>query len=250
MRFVRFEFQNRTGYGLMEGESIKAVQGDIFGDYQVIDRAYPLADCRLLLPCQPSKIFGVGLNYKDLDRYKGGPSTYPPIPGVFMIPPTGLIGAGDKIVYPKGLDSALYEGELAVVIGKPAKHVKAVNALEYVFGCTCFNDVSGYELPGVFGKGTDTFSPMGPCIATGLDPSNLSIQTRINDETKQDSNSSQLIFTVPEIIEFITQYVTLLPGDVITAGSPDGVGDMVIGDTVEVSVEGVGSLKNTVVSAE
>ncbi|MCZ6676028.1 MAG: DUF2437 domain-containing protein, partial [Candidatus Poribacteria bacterium] len=100
MKFVRFDFQNRTSYGLLEGDTIKAIQGDIFSYYQVIDRVYPLADCKLLPPCQPSKIFGVGLNYKDLDRYKGGPSTYPPIPGVFMIPPTGLIGAGDEIVYP------------------------------------------------------------------------------------------------------------------------------------------------------
>ena len=247
MKIVRFMVEAESRYGQLDEDTVKVIKGNIFAEYQVTDQTYPLGDCKLLPPCQPSKIFGVGLNYRDLDHYivKGNP--YPDIPGVFMIPPTGLIGQNDEIVYPAGLEFTLYEVELGVVMGKTAKSVKAAEALDYVFGYTCFNDISGYALPGVFAKGADTFSPMGPCIATDLDPADLALKTWVNGEIKQDSTTAQLLFTVPQIIEFITQYVTLLPGDVITTGSPVGVGELYVGDTVEIFVEGVGALKNIVV---
>jgi 2-keto-4-pentenoate hydratase/2-oxohepta-3-ene-1,7-dioic acid hydratase in catechol pathway len=205
---------------------------------------------RLLSPCLPTKIVAVGLNYRDhAEEMK---KTLPTEPLLFMKPSTAVIGHEDKIIYPHHTSSRVdYEGELGVVIGKKAKWINKDEALNYVFGYTCINDVTARDLQAkdvqyTRAKGFDTFAPTGPVIETELDPSDLEISTFLNDERKQHSRTSELIFNVPRLISFISRVMTLLPGDIIATGTPSGVGPMKGGDKVEIKVEGIGVLRNYV----
>jgi len=249
MKYLRFEDKEKTKkYGVLEGEIIKEIDWDLFGDYMLTDITHDLNQVNILPPCVPTKIVCVGLNYKDHAEEMN--SKVPEDPKIFIKPNTAIIGHEDTIVYPDHMSERVdYEGELAVVMGKRAKKVDANEALDYVFGYTCLNDVTARDLTAkdgqyTRGKGFDTFAPFGPFIETELDPSNLHISTYLNEDIKQSSNTSMQIFSVPKLISFISNVMTLLPGDVISTGTPSGIGPMKKGDTVEVHIEGIGILRN------
>ncbi len=206
-------------------------------------------DVTILPPCNPSKIVCVGLNYVKHAHELG--MALPDEPILFMKPPSSVLATGGQIVYPASSHQLDYEGELAVVIGKRCKSVSAEEADKYILGYTCFNDVTARDLQKKDGQWTraksfDTFAPFGPWIAK-IDPFDVDIRTRLNGRVVQDSNTSDLIFDVPRLLEFISGIMTLLPGDVIATGTPPGVGSMQKGDEVEVEIEGIGLLKNSVV---
>ena len=199
---------------------------------------------------KPTKIICVGLNYHCHAKEIGMNTPRHPI--IFMKPVTSLIGPGEKIVYPKISKRVDYEGELGLVIGKKCKFVSPQKALSYVEGYICVNDVTARDLQKLDGQWTraksfDTFCPVGPRIVKLKNPNNVKIQTFLNGKVKQDSNTSEFIFKVEEVISFISQVMTLLPGDIISTGTPRGIGPMRKGDTVEVVIEGVGTLRNYVV---
>lgn len=198
----------------------------------------------------PSKIVAVGLNYRDhAEELK---MALPKSPVIFIKPPTSVIGDGDNIVYPPGVKELHYEAELGIVMGKKAKDVSKDDAVSYIGGYTCGNDVTARGQQREDGQWTraksyDTFCPLGPVIVKDIDPDNLNIKLYLNGEVRQSSNTKNMIFKVPELISFISGIMTLLPGDVILTGTPPGVGEMNRGDTVEVEIEGIGKLKNKVV---
>ncbi len=209
---------------------------------------YLLEEVELLAPSQPSKIICVGLNYIEHARELN--MQLPEEPILFIKPPSAAIGSGEKIIYPIYSRQVDYEGELAVVIAKRSKDISAQIAWKYILGYTCFNDVTARDLQARDGQWTraksfDTFAPFGPWIAN-IDPSEVDIQTRVNGKAKQDSNTSDLIFGIPKLIEFISHIMTLEPGDVIATGTPPGVGPLKKGDVVEIEIEGIGTLRNTV----
>jgi 2-keto-4-pentenoate hydratase/2-oxohepta-3-ene-1,7-dioic acid hydratase in catechol pathway len=192
----------------------------------------------------------VGLNYRDHAAEMKKP--IPQEPMLFMKPSTAVVAHEDKIIYPKHMSSRVdYEGELAVVIGKRTKWVDEDEAFSYVFGYTCINDVTARDLQAkdvqyTRAKGFDTFAPIGPVIETELDPTDLEISTFLNNERRQHSRTSELIFNVPRLVSFISRVMTLLPGDIIATGTPSGIGTMKSGDKVEVEIEGIGVLRNYV----
>jgi 2-keto-4-pentenoate hydratase/2-oxohepta-3-ene-1,7-dioic acid hydratase in catechol pathway len=197
----------------------------------------------------PSKIVGVGRNYADHAKELGNDAPAEPI--LFLKPPSALLAPGGTIVRPAMSQRVDYEGELAIVIGREAKNVRAAEWRDYVRGFTCANDVTARDLQKkdvqfTRGKSFDTFCPLGPHIETELDPSRLSIRTRVNGVLKQDGNTAQMVFACDVLIEFISAVMTLFPGDVILTGTPAGVGPLAAGDTVEVEIEGIGTLRNVV----
>ncbi|MGE3274179.1 MAG: fumarylacetoacetate hydrolase family protein [Vicinamibacterales bacterium] len=222
------------------------LEGDLFGEYRAgaeIDGG----GLTFLAPVMPSKIMAIGLNYKDHAAEMN--KALPKEPLVFMKPATAVIGPEAAIEVPTWAGRVDHEAEMAVVIGRRARRVKAATAMDYVLGVTCLNDVTARELQRsdvqyTRAKGFDTFAPIGPCIAVGLDPSNLAVEGWVNGEKRQGSNTDQLIFPVPELVEFVTRFCTLEPGDIITTGTPSGVGPLAPGDRMMVKVEGVGALSN------
>lgn len=248
MKFLRFEKGGKTRFGVIKENRILEVEGDIFGEYKIIQIEHRLNEIRFLPPCSPTKIVAVGLNYRDhAAEMKKSP---PEEPLLFMKPGTAVIGHEDKIIYPKHMSSRVdYEGELGVVIGKKAKWVNEDEAPSYILGYTCINDVTARDLQAkdvqyTRAKGFDTFAPIGPAIETELDPSDLQISTLLNGERKQHSRTSELIFNIPRLLSFISRVMTLLPGDIIATGTPSGIGPMRGGDKVEVEIEGIGILRN------
>ena len=227
------------------------LEGDLFGDYRIgaeIDET----GLRFLAPVQPSKIMAIGLNYKD--HAAEMKKKLPEEPLVFMKPATAVIGPDEAVHIPGWAGRIDHEAEMAIVIGRRASRVVASAALDYVLGVTCLNDVTARELQVkdvqyTRAKGFDTFAPIGPCIAVGLDSSNLAIEGWVNAEKRQSSNTNQLIFPVPELVAFVTRFCTLEPGDIITTGTPSGVGALKPGDRVMVKIEGVGSLGNPCIAA-
>jgi len=250
MKIVRFRAGRKTRYGILNNQTIQAISGSPFRDFTTIGESYQLNDVKLLAPCLPSKIVAIGLNYRSHAEESG--MEIPELPLMFLKPSTCVIGPEDTIVYPEMSKRVDYEGELGVVIGKKTRNVSPQEALDYVLGYTCFNDVSARDLQALDGqwtraKGFDTFGAFGPCIETELDPGNTPVETYLNGELKQKGNTNDLIHAVPDIISFVSQVMTLLPGDVIATGTPSGVGPITVGDTVEIKIEPVGVLKNHVV---
>lgn len=252
MKYIKFENQNNEAlYGILENGSVKEISGELFGEHAQTDNEYNLEDIHVLPVCSPSKIVAIGLNYRDHAEEMG--KDLPAEPRMFLKPGTAVIGHGDEIVYPDHMSSHVdYEGELAVVIGKKAKDVEESDALSYVFGYTCHNDITARDLQArdiqfTRGKGFDTFAPIGPVIETELDAGNADISTYLNGELKQNSNTSNLIFNIPALVSFISKVMTLLPGDIISTGTPAGVSPMNRGDVVEVKITGIGTLKNHIV---
>ena len=255
MKILRYRTATHTGYGrLLDETRFEVLRGSPFESCEVTGERMALADVELLAPVVARRIFGVGLNYVNHIREVG--ASTPPIPMLFMKPDSTVVGPGAPIVYPREGREVHYEAELAVVIGRHARRVPREQALDAVLGYTCANDVSERVIQraemamGVLliGKGFDSFQPLGPWIATGLDPSNLQVRARLNGQTRQDSNTSDLLFDVPALVAYLSAAITLEPGDVIITGTPAGVGPMRPGDTVEIEVEGIGVLTNPVVA--
>jgi 2-keto-4-pentenoate hydratase/2-oxohepta-3-ene-1,7-dioic acid hydratase in catechol pathway len=251
LKLVRFLKNDQPCYGLIEGEAVYAIEGSIFGEFRQAEKVAALAEVRLLAPCQPTKILAVGLNYRTHAAEAG--MDVPPEPLVFSKPPSSVIGPLEPIVYPILSQQVDYEGELAVVIGKRVRNVPPEKAHDFILGYTCGNDVTARDLQRrddqwTRAKGFDTFCPLGPCIVTDLDPANLAIQARVNGEIRQSATTADMVFSVAELIATISQVMTLEPGDVILTGTPSGVGPLQPGDVVEVEVEGIGTLRNPVVS--
>jgi 2-keto-4-pentenoate hydratase/2-oxohepta-3-ene-1,7-dioic acid hydratase in catechol pathway len=250
MKIVRFTADSRVKYGILNDESIQAIVGSPFRRIKSSDHRYRLSEVKLLSPCVPSKIVALGLNYRSHAEETRNP--IPKNPLIFIKPPTAVIGPEDNIVYPPSSTRVDYECELGVVIKRPAKRVSEEDALNYVLGYTCFNDVTARDhqrddVQWTRGKSFDTFAPVGPCIETELNPGNVTIETYLNGELKQRGNTRDLIFSVPVLISFISQVMTLLPGDIIATGTPSGISPMHPGDTVEIKIEPIGTLRNYVI---
>ena len=264
MRIARFTTGDDPRFGIVTGDIddygipdedsvITPLVGDpLYVGVQPTDDVVRLADARLLSPVLPrSKVVGIGRNYAAHAKEMG--SDLPEEPLMFLKPNTSVIGPGDPIFYPRQTENLHFEGELAVVIGRICRDVPAEDAAKVIFGYTVANDVTARDLQKKDGqwaraKGFDTFCPLGPWIETDFDPSGVQVTTRLNDDVKQDGNTSDMVFTVPDVIAYVSSFMTLLPGDVILTGTPDGVGPMQVGDEVSVTVEGIGTLTNTVVS--
>jgi 2-keto-4-pentenoate hydratase/2-oxohepta-3-ene-1,7-dioic acid hydratase in catechol pathway len=254
MRIVRFELTGRTGYGFLEGEQISVLWNTPYdgGLKNTVGEIMSLPAVKLLAPCEPTKIVALGLNYRDHAAEFGHP--IPAEPLIFLKPATAVIGPDDDIVYPAMSRRMDYEAELAVVIGRTCRHVREEEALDYILGYTCINDVTARDLQQKDGqwtraKGFDTFAPLGPWIETEIpDPGNLTVEAYLNGERRQHSNTSNLIFRVAAQVSFISRIMTLLPGDVIATGTPSGIGPMQPGDEVEIRVEGIGTLRNLIVA--
>lgn len=258
MRIVRFASLGTAKYGLLEKNVIHGLRGSPFTHFKHISspsildgNTYKLDKVRLLAPCLPSKIVCLGLNYRS--HIKETKLPMPSVPLIFLKPSTAVIGPDDKIILPGGRKRIDYEGELGVVIGKRAKDVPEEETKEYVLGYTCFNDVSDRHAQAEDGqwtraKGYDTFAPVGPWIETDVDASNLKLETYLNGELRQSASTSDVIFSIPRLIGFISSIMTLLPGDVIATGTPSGIGPLNPGDVVEIRIEKIGTLRNFVIA--
>ena len=250
MKLARFLKDSSIKFGVVEGGNVIEIEGSIFGNFKKTSVSYKRSDVKLLAPCEPSKVIAIGLNYKAHAAEFNKP--LPEEPMIFMKPSTSVIGPEAEIVYPTHMSRRVdYEGELAIVINRKARMVKKEDAREYILGYTCFNDVTARDLQGkdiqyTRAKGFDTFAPMGPWIETELNPADVRIETYLNSEKRQDTSTRDMIFDVYHLLSFVSHVMTLLPGDVITTGTPSGVGKMKPGDKVEVKIEGIGILVNNV----
>lgn len=253
MKILRFEADGKTSYGLVDPGTgrIREIAGDPFDAIQITGRGLSLGDVRVLAPVTPSKIVAVGLNYRDHAAEMG--KRIPEEPLLFLKAPSALNDPGGEIVYPRASKRVDHEAELAVVIGRRARDVKAKDARGVILGYTCINDVTARDLQikdGLYAraKGFDTFAPLGPWIETDLDPSGCAVRCLVNGQVRQDGHTREMGATVPELVEFISHIMTLHPGDVIATGTPPGVGPVQVGDEIRVEVEGIGALTNRVVA--
>lgn len=235
-------------------EFISGISGHPFGPIQFTGERYSLSQVRLVAPMLPSKVVAIGRNYADHAKEMG--DEVPDEPLVFLKPSTSVIGSGEAIAYPTTLSQRVdYEGELAVVIGRLCREVPRERAHEVIFGYTCANDVTARDLQKkdvqfTRAKGFDTFCPLGPWIQTELDPSDIGIVTSVNGEVKQSSRTSKLMYDIPALIAHVSAVMTLIPGDIVLTGTPEGVGPLSVGDEVSVFIEGIGTLSNRVVSRD
>ena len=249
-RYIRYRAGGSVFPGVLENDLVRQLDGNILGKHEETGVTHPLSEVELLCPCQPTKIMAVGLNYKS---HLGG-RPQPASPEIFYKPVSALQNPGGPIVIPGGATDVHYEGELVVVIGERASKVSKDEARKAIFGVSCGNDVSdrswqhgqNKDLQWWRAKGSDTFAPFGPAIATGIDSSNLLLQTRLNGEVVQKQVTSDLIFDCPTIVSWISNWVTLMPGDIIYTGTPGSTRKMSPGDVLEVEIEGIGTLRNTV----
>ncbi len=250
MRIVRFSCNDNTAYGTVNNHRVYQLAGKPYDEINISDKYYNIDEVRLLPPCEPSKIIAMGLNYYSHAREMDLP--VPNSPLTFLKPTTALIGPEDNIVYPSASARVDYEGELALVIKKVAWRVPVSDYKQYILGYTCFNDVTARDLQKKDGqwtraKGFDTFAAIGPWIETDIEPDSLTVETYLNNVIKQKGSISDLIYSIPEIINFISNVMTLLPGDVIATGTPAGIGPMKPGDDVIVKISKIGKLKNSVI---
>ncbi len=255
-RIVRYRDAGGDGWGLaIDDETIELLNGSPFEGLQPSGERRKLSELKLLAPfALGARLICVGLNY--LKHAQESDLALPEQPMLFHMPSTAVVAHGDDIVYPREGQVIHFEGELGVVMGRQARRVSAAEALDYVLGYTIGNDVSERVIQKaemangamLIGKGFDTFKPLGPWIATALDPTDLQLTTRVNGEVKQSETTSDLIFPVARLIEYITTAMTLLPGDIIMTGTPSGVGDIHPGDEIAISIEGIGELRNSVIA--
>lgn len=249
-KYVRFRVAKTVAYGILEGDRVRRLSGDLFGDFRKTDTTYSLSEVQLLVPSRPTQVFAMAGNYKSHLKDADVPPKFQ-IPQPFYKSRSCLQRDGGPIVIPKGATEVHFEAELVVVIGKRAKNVPKEKALDYVFGVTCGNDVSARvwqknDVQWWRAKGSDTFGPCGPVIATGLDYDNLGFELRLNGEVKQKDNTKNMIHNVASTVSFISQHVTLHPGDLIFTGTTGETSALKPGDIVEVEIEGIGVLRNTV----
>jgi 2-keto-4-pentenoate hydratase/2-oxohepta-3-ene-1,7-dioic acid hydratase in catechol pathway len=260
VRIARFAKGDGVAYGIVEGEpgqsqTIAELYGHPFGidpaGVRLTGQRYPLAEVRLLAPVLPSKVVAVGKNYASHAKEMGWEPPGEPV--LFLKPSTSVTGPGDRIAYPVKLtDRVDYEGELAVIIGRLCRDVPKERAEDVIFGYTCANDVTARDLQARDGqwtraKGFDTFCPLGPWMETGTNPSDLGITTTVNGDVRQHARTSELLWDVLSLIEYVSAVMTLLPGDVLLTGTPEGVGPLTDGDEVAVTIESIGTLTNRVV---
>ena len=248
-KYLRFQTEGTVRYGVLNGDTIEELAGNFLDTTERTGATYALADVELLTPTVPTKVMCIGLNYKLHAEERG--KKIPEEPMLFLKPPSAVVPTGGEIVLPAIAQDVEFEGELAVVIGKRAKFLTVEEARDAIFGVTVMNDVSErfYQVKdGQWGraKGFDTFAPVGPVVAIGLDYQNLKIETKINGEVKQSSSTSDMIFSVDHLVSFVSQVMTLEPGDILTTGTPEGVGPLQGGDVCEITIEGVGTLVNRV----
>ena len=258
MRIARFTTGDGAAFGVVEGDeqalTVRQIDGHPFAPFQVVGDPLPLAEVRLLAPVLPSKVVAIGRNYAEHAQEMGGEVDLSEPPVVFLKPSTSVVGPGDAIQYPVGVSEEVsYEGELAVVIARLCREVPPERVKDVVLGFACANDVTARDLQrreSQWGraKGFDTFCPLGPWVASDIDPSDLAVTTTVNGELRQAGRTSQMLRTVDELVSHVSQAMTLLPGDVILTGTPAGVGPLAIGDEVSVSIERVGTLTNRVVA--
>lgn len=249
MRLARYEANGRTTYGIIENDMITPVAGDLFGSHQPSGAAVPLSSVKLLAPLEPRVMLALALNYPS--HLGGRPPS--PRPEIFVKANSSLQHPGEPIILPEGSERVDYEGELVAIIGRTCKKVSVADALNYVFGYTCGNDVSARDwqrgdTQWFRGKSCDTFGVLGPWVETDLDPTNLNLSTHLNGEEVQRCNTSEMVNSVAESIAFISQVTTLEPGDVIFTGTSGQPRAMKPGDIVEVTVEEIGTLSNPVIA--
>ena len=249
-KLARFEYDKKSYDGLVDAEEIHVIKGSFLSHYEVSDKKHRISEVRFLPPVTPTKIVCVGHNYLEHIKELGAPVPREPV--IFLKPPSCLIGHEHPIIYPRNAERVDYEGELAIVIKHTMKHVNETDALNYVLGYSCFNDITERNMASkdpsllTLSKGFDSFGALGPWIVTDLDPGRLMLQTYLNGELKQQDNTENCVFSVRQILSFISQYMTLFPGDIVITGTPYGIGPMKPGDTVEVDIENIGTLRNTV----
>ena len=255
-RWVRFEHAGQAGFGTLEGEAVAVHEGEPWTGARPTGTTLALASLKLLAPVRPGKILALWNNYMALAAKLK--LADPPEPLYFMKAPSSLLNPGESIVAPPGQGKIVFEGELAVVIGRRAKAVSEAQALEHVFGYTCVNDVTAAEVLNrdssfaqwVRAKSYDGFCPLGPCIATGLDPATLTVKTWLDGQLRQDYPVADIRFSVPRLVSLLSHDMTLEPGDLILCGTSLGVGSMKPGQTVEVEIEGIGRLTNLFETAD
>ena len=250
-KYVRYTHEGQESYGILEGDTVRELVGDIFSAPTPSGKTIKLSEVHLLAPCKPTKVIAVGLNY----RSHIGNRPVPEYPGLFAKYPSSIIGQDENIVIPSDATDLHYEGELVVVIGKKAKNISVSKAPNYIFGVTAGNDVSERkwqqaDLQWLRAKASDTFGPVGPAIVTGLNYNDLLLQTRLNGEIRQSERTKDLVYDVEAIVSYISHYVTLFPGDLIFTGTPGTTKAMKPNDIVEIELEGVGILRNKVVSPQ
>ena len=251
MQIYRFLQNGTVRVGTGDGDTIRPYEGP---DVLNIGResrspAIEITKAELLPPVTPTKIVAVGRNYSEHARELGNEAPAEPL--LFLKPPSAVLAPGATIIRPAISERVDFEGELALVIGRPARNIAADQWRDFVFGYTCANDVTARDLQKkdsqfTRGKGFDTFLPLGPCVVTDLDPSDLRLVTRVNGEVKQDGRTSAMIFSCGVVLAYISAVMTLMPGDIVLTGTPAGVGPLAAGDTVEVEIEGIGTLRNDV----
>lgn len=257
MRYARFlTHEGDIFYGIVKDSGITKLEGDLFGDYRETQIEFPLEQVQLLAPCLPTKIMCAGTNYMshivECKEKMNLDVKIPEHPLIFSKGPNTVADPEQSVIYPTGVNRVDFEGELGVVIGRKCKKVSRENALDYVLGYTCVNDVSARDMQWTDeqwtrGKGLDTFCPMGPIISDEIDPFNASVITRVNGKVLQDGNTNDLIFDIPALIEYITEWITLEPGDVIATGTPAGVAPVKVGDVIEIEIAGIGVLRNEMI---
>ena len=249
MHIARFSLNDRIQWGIVEGDEIRALDGDLYDSPRAGGRICSLSEARLLAPidAHANKVVAIAANYGDKAGRDG--------PGIFMKQPGTVIGPDDSIIYPRIGVRIIHEAEVGIVIGRQARHVSVEDALDYVLGYTCVNDVSANQLTNndvgagmsLRWKHFDTFCPLGPVVATDIDGDNLRVQCRVNGKTDVDGSSADMLWGVAELVSWVSDVMTLYPGDIIPSGCP-GVDEIKIGDTVEVEVEGIGILRNPVIA--
>ena len=251
MKIVRFKYANNIKWGILDSDKeIRPLQSSPFEKIGLSKDKINLDKIKLLAPVTPSKIILAGLNY--IAHAKELNMDIPENPIIFLKPPTSVIGPGDNIVYPDKVQRVDYEAELAVVVKDKVRHISKEKADKHILGYTCLNDVTARNVQKKEGQWTraksyDTFCPIGPWIETEFDPSNIKVQSYLNGELKQTASTQDFIFSVPELVSFISRIMTLNPGDVISTGTPAGTGEMKAGDQVEIVIENIGRLKNRVI---
>ncbi len=251
-KFVRFEVAGDRYYGQVDGDMIRYLDGPGWLAGEPTGESVEFKAVKLLCPVRPTKIICVGLNYHMHVQHSQSATEAPANPVLFMKPPSSLLEPGGEIVYPDNCDRVDYEAELAVVIGREGRKIREAEADQYIFGYTCLNDVTARKIQKADGqwtrgKGFDTFCPVGPHIVRGVDVSDIAVEAYLNGERKQYGRTSDMIFSVPYLIQFISEVMTLMPGDVISTGTPQGIDPMQKGDKIEVRIENIGSLINTIV---
>jgi len=252
VKFARFEYDGTVSFGVVKGENVILLNGSPFDTYEETEMSHPLAKVKLIPPVDPTKIVCIGMNYREHIAEIG--AEVPEKPMFFLKPPSSLIGHEDDVVIPSGGERVDYEGELALVIKDRMKDISEDEALNYVAGYSCFNDVTERSLAMkgmanlTLAKGFDTFSVLGPYLVTGIDPNNLEIKTYLNGRLVQHDNTKNCVFGAQHILSYLSHCMTLYPGDIVATGTPRGIAPMKPGDVVEVEVAGVGRLRNKVSS--